>query len=446
MHLRFFNSFLRALGRYSLIFLCLFMTAGSVFLSGCDLPGAKPTVEEESEEADEAESEDGEAEGEDSESEDAEGEDGDVVKKPLPVPAPLPETHLRYTLAEDYHPTKLSWTTEDGFVLQGDLYTPYGEVQALKAKAPVEVAQPAEGEDVEDTEEGQESEDPEAEASDAEDGESAEGEVSVKPKSPPARSVPTYRYPLVVLTHRLSSSGKRIQFLVPDLVKAGYAVLVLDVRGHGMSEGLAYGGVKSWRVFTQSDWTHLAQDFKQVEHYFKHPELDVEKFPLEVLPQKMAVIAEGISANALLVRTAEKDVHLKAVVSLGATLESKQISPVLSVMNSHVPILYMASKSEEMSYVDTQKLFRITESPKALKLYPDEGSGMDILLNDVKARREAMAWIQRYMPSSKVEPAFMQVLKEASVSWAKQEKINKINKINKSKKVALPSSSLKEQD
>jgi pimeloyl-ACP methyl ester carboxylesterase len=404
------------LGRSSLLLLLLFATTVPVLLSGCDLPGAKPPVEEGAEEGEEEESEDGEGEGE-------EGE----TKKPAPPPPPPVETHLRYTLAEDYHPTRLSWTTEDGFVLQGDLYSPYGEVQALKAKAPVEAVAPAEGEEAEAGEEAEdvaEEEAPEEEASDGE-GEGEEGEASATPKAPPARPLPSFRYPLVVLTHRLSSSGKRLQFLVPDLVKAGYAVLLLDVRGHGISEGLAYGGVKSWRLFTQPDWTHMSKDFKQVEHYFKHPELDLEKFPLEVIPQKMAIIAEGISANALLVRSAEKDVHLKAVVSIGARLETKKISPILSVMNSRVPILYIASQSEEMSYADTQKLFRITEAVKSLSLYPDKGAGMDILLNDAKARQTATAWIQRYMPPAYVDPAFKQALKDASASWAKQEKLNK---------------------
>jgi pimeloyl-ACP methyl ester carboxylesterase len=424
MNRSFLDSFLKIAGRSSVLLLLFLATSVPVFLSGCELPGSKPPVEEGSEEVEG----EGEGEGEDAEAEGEEGEEeGEEVetKKPAPPPPPPVETHLRYTLAEDYHPTRLSWTTEDGFVLQGDLYSPYGEVQALKAKPPVEAVAPAEGEEAEAGEEGEdvaEEEAPEEEAS-AEEGE--KGESPAKPKAPPARPLPSFRYPLVVVTHRLSSSGKRLQFLVPDLVKAGYAVLLLDVRGHGISEGLAYGGVKSWRIFTQPDWTQLTKDFKRVEHYFKHPELDAEKFPLEVVPQKMAVIAEGISANALLVRSAEKDVHLKAVVSIGATLESKKISPILSVMNSHVPILYMASQSEQMSYADTQKLFRITEAVKSLSLYPDKGAGVDILLNDAKARQTAMGWVKRYMPPAYVEPAFKQALKDASASWAKQEKINK---------------------
>jgi pimeloyl-ACP methyl ester carboxylesterase len=224
-----------------------------------------------------------------------------------------------------------------------------------------------------------------------------------------------------VLTHRLSSSGKRVKFLVPAFVKAGYAVLVLDVRGHGISEGLAYGGMKSWRVFNALDWKQLTKDLKQVEQYFRHPELDLAKFPLEVRPKNVAVIAEGLSANACLVNAAEQDVHLNAVISIGATLESKKISPILAVMNSHVPILYMASESEEMSYADTQKLFRITESAKALSLFADEGPGMELLRNDVKAQQTAMAWVKRYMPPAEVEPAFQQALKNATMAWAKHK-------------------------
>jgi pimeloyl-ACP methyl ester carboxylesterase len=229
-----------------------------------------------------------------------------------------------------------------------------------------------------------------------------------------------------VLTHRLSSSGKRVKFLVPAFVKAGYAVLVLDVRGHGISEGLAYGGMKSWRVFNALDWKQLTKDLKQVEQYFRHPELDLAKFPLEVRPKNVAVIAEGLSANACLVNAAEQDVHLNAVISIGATLESKKISPILAVMNSHVPILYMASESEEMSYADTQKLFRITESAKALSLFADEGPGVELLRNDVKAQQTAMAWVKRYMPPAEVEPAFKQALNKAERAWATRRPPTKV--------------------
>jgi pimeloyl-ACP methyl ester carboxylesterase len=410
MHRDFFNAFFKPfgwhrIGRLGLLWVLLLFCTGPLFLSGCDLPGSKPPVEEGSPEAegeDTEESEDGEGEGEGED-----GEEGESPKKPV-VPTPPALTHLNYTLPEDFHPTRLSWTTADGFILQGDLYSPYGEVQALKAPAPPKAAAPAGDEEAE------------AEAEDAEAPEE-EAEAPAKPKTPPPRPVPRFRYPLVVLTHRLSSSGKRVKFLVPEFVKAGYAVLVLDVRGHGISEGLAYGGMKSWRVFDALDWRQLTKDLKQVEQYFRRPELDLAKFPLEVKPKKMTMIAEGISANACLVNAAEQDVHLNAVISIGATLESKKISPILAVMNSHVPILYMASESEEMSYADTQKLFRITESAKALSLFADEGPGMELLRNDVKAQQTAMAWVKRYMPPAEVEPAFQQALKNATMAWAKHK-------------------------
>jgi len=398
------------IGRLGLLSLLVFGALGPITLislSGCDLPGTKPPTATSPEDA-ESEGEESE-ESEDAEAEEGEGEEeGESPKKPV-VPTPPRLTHVKYTHPEDFHPTRLSWTTPDGFILQGDLYSPHGEVQALIAPVPSEVPAP----------EGEE----EADAEDAEAPEE-EAEAPAKAKTPPPRPVPRFRYPLVVLTHRLSSSGKRVKFLVPSLVKAGYAVLVLDVRGHGMSEGLAYGGMKSWRVFDALDWRQLTKDLKQVEQYFAHPELDPTQFPLEVRPSTVAVVAEGISANACLVNAAEQDVHLKAVISLGATLESKKISPILAVMNSHVPILYMASQSEEMSYADTQKLFRITESAKALSLFTDEGPGVELLRNDAKAQQTALAWVKRYMPPAPVEPAFTQALKDASAVWEKQEKLN----------------------
>ena len=385
---------------------CLSLISMSpIVLSSCAIPGFTPPASEASEEED-AEEETSE-EGEESEEENTEEE-----KPALPPPEPI-QTHLFYTKASDFTPKTLTWTSPDGVLLTGQLYSPAGEIEAFQARELAKQPKPVS----EDGEEEAEEEAPEEEEELlGEDGEPLPPQPQVEPERP----LPAYRYPLVIVGHKLSSSSKRIQFLVPDLVKMGYAVLLLDLRGHGASSTLASGESQSWRLFKSQAWLQLPHDFRLTEQYFKHPELDKQAFPLEVMPKRMAMIVEGISANAMLIRSNEKDADIKAIVSLGATLESKGLTSVLPVMNSRIPTLYMASQSEPMSFEDTQKLFRITEAKKALRLYGDVGSGIEILLNDKSARQEAVSWIRRYLPPATVDPAFTALLKTAEQSWAKQ--------------------------
>ncbi len=381
--------------------LCLGLIGISpIFLASCTIPGLTPPETEASEEGEESEEEDAEEE-----------EDGEA--KPAPPPPEPIQTHLFYTKASDFTPKTLTWTSPDGAVLAGQLYSPAGEIEAFQARELAKQPKPVSEEGEEEVEEEEPEEEEELLG---EDGEPQPPKAKVEPERP----IPQYRYPLVIVGHKLSGSSRRIQFLVPELVKMGYAVLLLDVRGHGASSALASGESKSWRLFKSQEWLQLPRDFRLTEHYFKHPELDKQAFPLEVIPKRMAMIVEGISANAMLIRSKEKDADIKAIVSLGATLESKGLEPVLPVMNSRIPTLYMASESEPMSFEDTKKLYRITEAKKALRLYGDVGSGIEILLNDKSARQEAIGWIQRYLPPAPVDPAFTALLKKAEQSWAKQ--------------------------
>ena len=219
------------LGQWAIYALLALTTLTPLVLSACGNPPAKPAETTE---------------------EDASAEE-DTEEEGSTTPKVVLETHLRYSEVGDFHQRALQWVTKDGFILKGALYSPTAEVEALaQANKPV-------------GEEGEE-EDPEAlaeeeVATDAEeDGEDAEAVAATPPKHP----LPKYRYPLVVLTHRLSSTGKRLSFLVPDLVKAGYGVLVLDLRGHGHSYALRGGGVQSWRTFEKSEWKNLVSDFRVI--------------------------------------------------------------------------------------------------------------------------------------------------------------------------------------
>jgi hypothetical protein len=396
------------LGQWAIYALLALTMLTPFVLSACGNPPAKPAETAE---------------------EDASAEE-DTEEEGSTTPKVVLETHLRYSEVGDFHPRALQWVTKDGFILKGALYSPTAEVEALaQANKPVgEVGEEGEEEDPEALAE-------EEVATDAEeDGEDAEAVAATPPKHP----LPKYRYPLVVLTHRLSSTGKRLSFLVPDLVKAGYGVLVLDLRGHGHSDALRGGGVQSWRTFEKSEWKNLVSDFRVIEQYFEHPDLNQATFPWEIIPKRMAIMAEGISANALLLRSADQDADLKAVISIGATLESKGLNPVLSVMHSKIPTLYMASQSEPMSYEDTQQLYRITEATKSLHLYEDVGLGMDILKSQPSAQKEVLQWIEGYMHPANLDPAFKQALRQAKASWEKQARLPKKTPKTEKKSVKSP--------
>ena len=60
------------------------------------------------------------------------------------------------------------------------------------------------------------------------------------------------KYPTVVLLHSLGYSSQDWGNLIPDLNNAGYAVIAVDLRGHGKSIYDASFRQKTWPYFTMS--------------------------------------------------------------------------------------------------------------------------------------------------------------------------------------------------
>jgi hypothetical protein len=387
----------------SMVWLFASIVLVTVPLSGCQfaLPGQPVAEEEVAGSDDELEGgEEGESEMEGDEA--SEEEDGEEARTPKPAP---PETHERYTKLEDYHPRVLKWNTEMGMVLQGNLYSPYWEAEALK---------PVVSTDEEAAEEEEETSDELEEDSEEEGGEDAE--ASAPPKVVP----PAYRYPLIVILHQLSGSQKRAKALVPPLVKQGYAVLLLDLPGHGSSVEAGGGHVKSWREFTPQDWQGTTRALQQVEQYFKAPRLQENVSTLDVLPGKMGIIAEGIGANMALLRAGEKDAHLAFTISVGATSQSKGLSPVMALLKNRTPTLFMASQSEPFSYEDTPKLYRIAEGTKAMRLYGNAGYGLELFSTKPEARTDVLKWANLYLAPKPLSPAWKQALNTSQVRWKQQ--------------------------
>jgi alpha-beta hydrolase superfamily lysophospholipase len=333
-------------------------------------------------------------------------EEGSEEEEESQVKAAPPETHQRYTQLEDYHPKTLSWETLTGLELKGNLYSPHLETEALK-QASLSV------DDEEIDEEEEEVVEEEEAMDDTEDDEEDE-------TPPPTKKVelPKYRYPLIVLLHNLSGSQKRAASFVPQFVQAGYAVLVLDLPGHGESTSYGpHGPVQSWRAFESKDWMAMVDHLKQVEQFFENPNLQDPNAVPEVIPKKMGIIAEGIGANIALTRSGEKDADIAFIVSIGATIESKGISPTLALLESKSPTLFMASKSEPTSYTDTQKLYRLAEPAKALRLYNNIGLGFEIYDADPEVRSTLSKWVALHLPPRPLVPEWNNALRNAKQRW-----------------------------
>jgi alpha-beta hydrolase superfamily lysophospholipase len=249
--------------------------------------------------------------------------------------------------------TEVNIPAYDGFKLYGRLYDPYQN----------EVAK--------------------AEEAAGEDGQAPEIEVKTQ-------------YPLVLLLHSLTGSQNDWRKIPKELVRQGYAVLAIDLRGHGRSVSVGKKGRMSWRAFAPKDWLRIKNDLYRVLRYFANG-AGKEDYP-QVRSDNAALIGAGLGANMAVLAGADYSERFPAIALLSPGLSIKGVEPSLPMLNYSGAVFMAASQDDEASFNDTKKLYELTQTKKALRLYDKIGSGPDMLRNHPPLRDELIRWLRKEFP------------------------------------------------
>ncbi len=334
--------------------LLLMLAAGGLTLSGCDalswIPGLGPKADPHAQQQTAAQDE--EDTGEEGEEEALSPEEKALAALP-PAMRDLPYEDVQIV-------------TSDQVILTGRLYDP-----------------------TQQADDGKEEEE-DAAAADEEDAEGA-----------PEAAGP--KYPLVVLLPGLNHTRLSWGDLPADLVKSGYAVLALDLRGHGDSSRTKAGRRFSWRFFQPEHWARMPGDVETVLRFFRksgdYPQVDA---------QNVALVGEKLGANVAMMAHPEKH-GVKTMVLLSPGRNYKGLDPSQAALEYPGAVLVMAGGADEYSFQSAQVLYRLYGGPKRMDLYQDTpshriGSGSEMLLNDSEARQKVLDWLKKSLPTQAPAP------------------------------------------
>lgn len=208
------------------------------------------------------------------------------------------------------------------------------------------------------------------------------------------------RYPLVILVHGLNHTHSTWQDLPATLVKAGYAVFALDLRGHGKSTRKGQGSRVSWRMMNQSEWLTLPQDVEQVVKYFAKG----EDYP-QVDARQVSLIGEKLGANVVTPVAKKQQAQVKAIVLISPGLVYKGIDASRSLLDYNNQALILTSRSERESFTMARHLYNWLTGPKAIYEYDEKtGQGSDMLLK-AAIGNQIRDWLLKAMPSPHAPPA-----------------------------------------
>lgn len=174
----------------------------------------------------------------------------------------------------------------------------------------------------------------------------------------------------VILLHMLGKNRSVYDPIIPDLV-AKYAVLAIDFRGHGKSQG-------NLPSFEEKDFKAMIKDVAGAR---------------KLLGNKgIAIMGASIGANAGLVYS-RSDPLIKTAILLSPGLEYRGIAISESMKSFNRPVLLVSSKGDAYSFQSVQTLAKA--NPGASAEYADgDAHGTDMFSAGTIIKVHVLNWLK----------------------------------------------------
>lgn len=195
------------------------------------------------------------------------------------------------------------------------------------------------------------------------------------------------KYPTVVLLHSIGYSSADWGDLVQILNSAGFAVLSIDLRGHGKSIYDTNLKQKTWVYFTPKTFQKYPNDIAAV---LKEAQAKSKIISLE----NMAIIGADVGANTAILTSKLLPKKPKALVLISGSTNFKGLyTPIVLTEIGQIPVLSIASKQDGFSMQEQQKLAKFSQGAFYVKNYPTGGMGMMIMKTNPTMPYDITKWL-----------------------------------------------------
>ena len=195
----------------------------------------------------------------------------------------------------------------------------------------------------------------------------------------------------VVLLHSLGYSSQWWETLPKDLLEQGYAVLSIDLRGHGKSVYNSKLVRVSWKSMTNRAYAKYPNDVAEIIEYVKNENK-------RVFFNKWAFIGSDIGAvTAIKTANIVKD-KPKTIVAISPVVSAKSLFvPVDLAELENIDIISIIGSDDYKGQATNEYLKKFAQSTYSEYTSESKSTGMLLLKNDPSLCKIIVEWVNQYL-------------------------------------------------
>ena len=199
-------------------------------------------------------------------------------------------------------------------------------------------------------------------------------------------------FPTVILLHSLGYNSQWWSDLPQDLLNKGYAVLAIDLRGHGASVYNAKLSKVSWKNLKNSGYAKYPNDVLAVINKVK------EENTKRIFFNNYAVVGADIGASAGIIAVDKMEVRPKTFVVISPVVETKGLYIPVSLAHLDGVDFLSVSGTDDFDSKEAEKyLMRFAQEEFATFVSDSKSTGMLMLKNDPGTSALISEWIWEYL-------------------------------------------------
>ena len=196
----------------------------------------------------------------------------------------------------------------------------------------------------------------------------------------------------VVLLHSLGYSSEWWETLPDELLESGYAVLRIDLRGHGRSVYNSKLVRTSWKSMTNSAYAKYPDDVVKVIDYVKSENTK------KIFFNNYAIVGADIGTSTAVLAADKISYKPKTIVMLSPVVKTKGLFiPVKMANLNNIDILAINGTDDVSGAESAEYLKKFAQA--AFMTYTSEAksTGMIMLKNDTSLAKIITSWIKEYL-------------------------------------------------